>query len=79
MADGGSNYRRGASKEDDVHERQRNRQLQQVERQEDGGNDDDDDDDFNSYANSGTVKCEKCQERYPTSLIQDHFRDCSRD
>ena len=95
VADGGggggggssSGYRfDSAPEETRIHEGQRNRQLQRGGSQRrhgdaQGDNDDDNggDDDFTNYANSGTVKCENCNERYPTSLFQDHFRDCSRD
>ena len=34
------------------------------------------DDDYSDY---GTLKCENCGDQYPTSLFQEHFRDCSRD
>ena len=75
----GANRRADSAREDHIHERQRNRQLQHDYRHDEGkNNDDDDEDEFSAYANSGTVKCENCNERYPTGLFQDHFRDCSR-
>lgn len=64
-----------------IHQAQRHRQLRNDSEDRRGSRatgEDDDDHDLRKYAESGIVKCENCGDRYPKSLFQDHFRDCSR-